>query len=123
MRSPLLNVSRACQTCHRFPEEELKARVEAIQERTFALLIRSEDAVVALINDLEAAKKASVPEEKLKPVFELQRKAQWRVDFVNAENSMGFHAPQEAAMVLGEALDYARQGEAAALRWHSAKKK
>jgi nitrite reductase (cytochrome c-552) len=30
---------------------------------------------------------------------------------------MGFHAPQEAAMVLGEAVDYARQGELAALRF------
>ena len=29
---------------------------------------------------------------------------------------MGFHAPQEAARVLGEAIDYARQGELAALR-------
>ena len=32
---------------------------------------------------------------------------------------MGFHAPQEAARVLGEALDYARQGELAAARWKS----
>ncbi len=32
---------------------------------------------------------------------------------------MGFHAPQEAALVLGEALDYARQGELAAARWKS----
>jgi nitrite reductase (cytochrome c-552) len=30
---------------------------------------------------------------------------------------MGFHEPQEAAMVLGEAADYERQGELAALRW------
>ncbi len=44
---------------------------------------------------------------------ELQRKAQWRLDFIAAENSMGFHAPQEAAKVLGEAIDYARQGELA----------
>ena len=35
VRSPLLNINRACQTCHRWPEEELKARVETIQERTF----------------------------------------------------------------------------------------
>jgi nitrite reductase (cytochrome c-552) len=28
---------------------------------------------------------------------------------------MGFHAPQEAARILGEAIDYARQGQAAAL--------
>jgi nitrite reductase (cytochrome c-552) len=46
----------------------------------------------------------------------LQRKAQWRVDFVNAENSLGFHAPQEAARILGEAIDYARQGQIAALK-------
>ncbi len=113
VRSPLLNISRACQTCHRFPEEELKSRVEAIQERTHALMNRAEDAVVALIRELDAAKKAGVPEEKLTAVFELQRKAQWRVDFVNAENSMGFHAPQEAARILGEAIDYGRQGQLA----------
>jgi len=46
----------------------------------------------------------------------LQRKAQWRVDFINAENSMGFHAPQESARVLGEAIDYARQGQVKLLR-------
>jgi nitrite reductase (cytochrome c-552) len=31
-----------------------------------------------------------------------------------AENSMGFHAPQELARILGEAIDYARQGQRAA---------
>jgi nitrite reductase (cytochrome c-552) len=51
------------------------------------------------------------------PALELQRKAQWRLDFIAAENSMGFHAPQEAARVLGEAADYARQGQVAALNW------
>ncbi len=113
VRSPLLNLSRACQTCHRFPEAELKARVEAIQDRTHALLDRAEDALVQLIGDLEKAKAAGVPEAGLEPVFELQRKAQWRVDCINAENSMGFHAPQEAARVLGEAIDFARQGQLA----------
>lgn len=113
VRSPLLDVNRACQTCHRFPEEELKARVTAIQDRTKALMDRAEDAVVDLINNIEAAKKAGLDEAKLKPIYELQRKAQWRVDFVNAENSMGFHAPQEAARILGEAIDYGRQGQVA----------
>ncbi len=111
VRSPLLDVSRSCQTCHRFPEEELKARVTAIQDRTKALMDRAEDAVVQLISDIVAAKQAGVDDAKLQPIFELQRKAQWRVDFVNAENSMGFHAPQEAARILGEAIDYARQGQ------------
>jgi nitrite reductase (cytochrome c-552) len=46
----------------------------------------------------------------------LHRKAQWRLDFVAAENSMGFHAPQEMARILGETIDYARQGQLAAER-------
>lgn len=47
----------------------------------------------------------------LHDVLELQRKAQWRLDFVAAENSMGFHAPQETARVLGESIDYFRQAQ------------
>ena len=46
----------------------------------------------------------------------MHRKAQWRLDFVAAENSMGFHAPQETARLLGEAIDYARQGELIAVK-------
>jgi nitrite reductase (cytochrome c-552) len=111
VRSPLLDVARSCQTCHRVPEEELKARVATIQDRTHALMERAEDACVGLIQSLEKAKKAGVSEDKLQVAYELQRKAQWRVDFINAENSMGFHAPQEAARILAEAIDYARQGE------------
>jgi len=122
VRSPLLNVTRSCQTCHRFPEEQIKAGVEAIQQRTRDLMNRAEDALVQLIGDLERARKAGFDEAALAQVFEFQRKAQWRVDFVNAENSMGFHAPQESARVLGESIDYSRQGSVAlgALREESA---
>lgn len=48
---------------------------------------------------------------KLKQLGELQRAAQWRLDFIAAENSMGFHAPQEMARVLGESIDLSRQAE------------
>jgi nitrite reductase (cytochrome c-552) len=111
VRSPLLDVSRSCQTCHRFPEAELQARVAIIQGRTKALMDRAEDALVALITDVAAARKAGLADTQLGEVYALQRKAQFRVDFVNAENSMGFHAPQEAARILGESIDYARQGQ------------
>jgi nitrite reductase (cytochrome c-552) len=111
IRSPLLNVANACQTCHNFSEEEMKGRAEAIQDRTKALMDRAEEAVVALIHDLQQAQAAGVSAEQLAPAYALQRKAQWRLDFVAAENSMGFHAPQESARILGEAIDYARQGQ------------
>jgi nitrite reductase (cytochrome c-552) len=113
VRSPLLDVSKSCQTCHRVPEKELLERVETIQDRNFALMGRAEDALVALIADVVAAKAAGASDAELAAARSLQRKAQWRVDFVNAENSMGFHAPQEAARILGEAIDYARQGQLA----------
>ncbi len=111
VRSPLLNINRACQSCHRFPEQEIAARVDAIQERNHQLLERGGAALVDMIDAIVAAKNAGISDDKLKPAFELQRKAQWRLDCIAAENSMGFHAPQEAARVLGEAIDYARQGQ------------
>lgn len=116
VRSPLLSISQSCQVCHRFAESELKARVETIQDKTKALQDRAEDSLVALITEIEKAKKKGVPQEKLKGACELQRKAQWRLDFVASENSMGFHAPQEAARILGEAIDYAGQGRIEVLK-------
>jgi nitrite reductase (cytochrome c-552) len=111
VRSPLLNINQACQTCHRWPEEELRSRVEAIQDRNKALMSRAEDAVVALIESLKSEIARGASEESLAPARALQRKAQFRVDYIMAENSTGFHAPQEAARILGEAIDYARQGQ------------
>jgi len=51
----------------------------------------------------------------LHELAELQRAAQWRLDFVAAENSMGFHAPQELARILGESIDMSRQAEVEAV--------
>jgi nitrite reductase (cytochrome c-552) len=111
VRSPLLNVNRACQTCHRASEEEMRARVGAIQGRNYELLQRGGAAIVDLIQAIVDARAAGVTEEALAPALALQRRAQWRLDYIAAENSMGFHAPQEAARVLGEASDFARQGQ------------
>jgi hypothetical protein len=58
VRSPLLNINRACQTCHKVSEQELKARVETIQERTFRLRNLAMDALVELISDVKQAKTA-----------------------------------------------------------------
>jgi nitrite reductase (cytochrome c-552) len=115
VRSPLLNINKACQTCHRIPEAEIKSRVDQIQQRNYDLMQRGGTAIVALIDGIVAAKKQGATDAQLQTALEMQRKAQWRLDFIAAENSMGFHAPQEAARVLGEAIDYARQGQIAAM--------
>jgi nitrite reductase (cytochrome c-552) len=113
VRSPLLNINRACQTCHKFSQDELLARVHANQDRTFALRNRAMDAVVALIEDLAAAKTAARPDAELAAARELHRQAQFYLDIVEAENSMGFHAPGEAARILAVSIDLARQGQLA----------
>jgi nitrite reductase (cytochrome c-552) len=65
---------------------------------------------------VKASRERGVPDGKLEEVRKLHRKAQWRLDFVAAENSMGFHAPQETARILGESIDYSRQAQIAAER-------
>jgi nitrite reductase (cytochrome c-552) len=115
VRSPLLNINRACQPCHAVAEKELEARVLAIQDRHHELLQRAARATTDLLDALVAAGKVGgadgVPAARA-----LQRQAQWRLDFVAAENSMGFHAPQELARILGETIDLARQGQLVADR-------
>jgi nitrite reductase (cytochrome c-552) len=112
VRSPLLNVNAACQTCHHFEEDELKARAEAIQQRTFSVRNTAMDALVDLIQDLERAKD-SAPPDAVGRARDFQRKAQFYLDFVEAENSTGFHAPQEALRILAESIDFSRRGQAA----------
>jgi nitrite reductase (cytochrome c-552) len=111
IRSPLLNVSRACQGCHPYAEGEIQARVAQIQQRNYDLLQRAGGAIVDMLDTLKAAKAVGATDAQLEPARALHRKAQWRLDFVAAENSMWFHAPQEAARLLGEAIDYGRQAQ------------
>jgi nitrite reductase (cytochrome c-552) len=113
VRSPLLNLNRACQTCHKWPEEELRARVHTIQERTFRLRNIAMDALVEAIGDIKAAQRAGAPADQLTAAREAQRQAQFYLDFIESENSMGFHASQEAARILAESIDSSRRAQVA----------
>jgi nitrite reductase (cytochrome c-552) len=111
VRSPLLNINRACQTCHHWPEEELRARVDTIQTKFFNLRNVAMDALMELIQDLKAARAAGRTDEELTSARDFQRKAQFLLDFVEAENSTGFHAPQETTRILGESINFSRKGQ------------
>ena len=75
------------------------------------MMDRAENAVIDLQDALKSAKEKNPDSAAVKEARALHRKALWRVDFVNSENSLGFHAPQEAVRILGEAIDYSRQGQ------------
>ena len=113
VQSPLLNINKACQTCHRWSEEELRARVYTIQDRTQQVRNVAMDALLALINDIKTSQQRGATESQLAAPRNQQRRAQFLLDFVEAENSMGFHADQEAMRVLSLSLDESRRGQAA----------
>jgi len=116
VRSPLLNINRACQTCHTVPEAELRDKVDTIQSRTKTQIERAAVALTDMLDAILEAKASGATPDQLAPIFELQKKAMWRLDFISSENSDGFHADQEAMRILGESIDYSRQAQAAALR-------
>lgn len=112
--SPRDNTGRACLPCHRSGAAEMRARIDTIQQRTKELSGRALTALIALLDEIHRSSAAGASPAHLRAARQLQRQAQWRFDFVRADASGGFHAPQEAARLLAEAIDYARRGQLAA---------
>ncbi|MFG0242379.1 MAG: ammonia-forming cytochrome c nitrite reductase subunit c552 [Phycisphaerales bacterium JB054] len=116
VQSPLTNINNACQQCHNDDEATLREKVETIQSRTTTHMERAASAMTDMLDAILEAKAAGATEAHLAPVFALQRKAMWRLDYISSENSRGFHADQEAMRILGESIDFSRQAQAMALR-------
>ncbi len=115
IQSPIKNISRACKPCHSGSEEEIRARVELVQDNNRQMVDRAELALVAAHREIAAAKAAGATDEQLKEARALLRAAQLRWDYVFSANGMGFHSPQEAARILSASIDLARQAQMAAL--------
>lgn len=113
VRSPVLNLNNACQTCHTWPEDELRARVFQIQDRTYQMRGVALDAVLDLTRGIARGAESGLDAGVLAEARGFQRRAQFLTDFIEAENSMGFHAPQEAMRILATAINYARLGQVA----------
>ena len=102
----------ARQTCHRWPEQELRDRVEQIQTRFYDTRQIAMDALVALIHDIKAAKDAGATDAELQNAWQAQREGGF-IDFLVSENSMGFHADQYSVTAFAEAINTCRQGQPA----------
>jgi nitrite reductase (cytochrome c-552) len=101
--------------------EAVRAEVRASKApgSGFAALAAEEQARVvdaAVDEQLQALWQKAIDEDpRIRELGEHQRQAQWRLDFVASENSMGFHAPQELARILAESIDLSRQAQVQAL--------
>ena len=58
VRSPLLNINNACQTCHNVPEDELRDKVDTIQARTKSQIERAATAMTDMLDAILEAKAA-----------------------------------------------------------------
>ena len=116
VQSPLLNIANSCAVCHRQSEEKIKARVEAIQQKVANATLTAEEKVVKAHFDVAACMQAGAADKDLAPIRKTVRHAQFWLDYVSSTNGVGFHSPQEAMRILGEATNKAQQARLAAAR-------
>jgi nitrite reductase (cytochrome c-552) len=115
--SPLKNDLKACQQCHAESPEWLRQQVFAIQDRTISSYIRSGYATATVAKLFEMANKANAAGKKVDQALYDQARneyeeAFYRVVFIGAENSSGFHNPSEALRIVNDASSHAGKAEA-----------
>ncbi|MCK4776960.1 MAG: ammonia-forming cytochrome c nitrite reductase subunit c552, partial [Actinomycetia bacterium] len=114
--SPLKNDLKACIVCHPESPEDLKKQVIAIQDRTVSLINRAgyQTAVAAKLFELthsEQDKGKTIDEELYEQAKSYYLEAFYRLLFLGAENSVGFHNPSEAGRISGDAIAFASKSE------------
>lgn len=115
--SPLKTDLRACQQCHSQGPDWLRQRVYDIQDRTASMKIRAGYANATVAKLFEIAHKAGDEGKVIDQALYDQAKefyfdAFFRLIYIGAENSMGFHNPPEASRVLSDSLAFAGKAEA-----------
>lgn len=113
--SPMKHLQASCRTCHTQDEQWLLDRVKTTQNHVFELQRTAGQTIArthGVIGKAAAASRAN--KAGLDRARELVRHAQWLWDFVAAENSMGFHNPDQTLYTLGQSIDLAHQAIAAA---------
>ena len=116
IQSPLNNINNSCKVCHNWENDEIRARVEKIQDGVWDLTLRAEKVLVAAHEEVGKAMTAGATDAQLKPARDLLRKAQLRWDYVASNNGMGFHAPQECSRILGTAIEMGQEARLAVTR-------
>lgn len=115
VHSPLLNPANSCGTCHT-DVTYVTDRVAEIQKQVADTMYATEDAIVEAIEAIStAAANPKADKAMLDEARQMHRSAQLRWDFIAAENSMGFHNPEEALRILASATDLARQAQIKAI--------
>lgn len=114
--SPLKSDLKACAACHTESPEALRAKVYAIQDATMTIYLKDGYATATVAKLFEMANKVKksgkqIDESLYAQARENYEQAFYRVVFIGAENSTGFHNPKETMRVLMDASRYAAAAE------------
>jgi len=115
--SPLKRDMDACLKCHPESPAEMKAQVLAIQNRAASMLMNTGYAVAGnakLFELLNASIDPASPEyaADYQQAAAYYRQAFYRVVYMGAENSIGFHNPSEGGRILRDAMQYSGRADA-----------
>jgi nitrite reductase (cytochrome c-552) len=115
--SPMKHAQASCRACHDQSEAWLLERVKTTQVNVWQLQ-RAAGQTVARAHEVigKAGAATKADQKQLDQARELVRKAQWFWDMVAAENSMGFHNPDQVLNTLGRSIDMAHRAIATANR-------
>ena len=111
--SPLANIDRTCQVCHRQDAEVLRENVYERQAKCLEVRDRAEKELATAHIEAKFAIDKGATEAEMKPIQALLRKSQWRWDYAIASHGATFHAPQEVTRLLSHSVDYAQQARLA----------
>jgi nitrite reductase (cytochrome c-552) len=114
--SPLKNDMRACMQCHTESVEWLRNQVTTIQDRTTSLMMRAGYSTASVAKLFEKVHAVQASGKSIDPALygkakDFYEEAFYRVVYIGAENSVGFHNPTEAQRNLGDAVSFAEKAE------------
>ena len=106
--SPLANIDRTCQTCHRQDAEVLRQNVYERQKKVFDFCAKVDRELAYAHIEAKFAWDKGATESEMKKALDDIRKSQWRWDYAMAGHGAAFHAPQEVMRLLADAMEYAK---------------
>ncbi|MEZ7875153.1 MAG: ammonia-forming cytochrome c nitrite reductase [Bacteroidales bacterium] len=109
--SPLMNIDRTCQSCHRDSKENLMKYVYEYQDKALEIRNRVETELSKAHIGAKYAWDNGANDKQMEPVLKLLRAAQWRWDFAVASHGASFHAPVETQRILAHSLDKSYQAQ------------
>jgi nitrite reductase (cytochrome c-552) len=115
--SPLNNLEQTCTSCHTQPPEQLREMVKGIQDEVYGIMRTTMDEMATAIDMIDETRTAQAfSQDLLGQARDAYFTAHLNWEWIAAENSMGFHNPEEAKGALRIATEKAIEAQQLAQR-------